>query len=124
MTRRVIGKACRGSNQGVSFAYLTLIGLIGLIMSSGSLSTARTPSPTSSDPGSIAPIATEDCLPCKLIGAGAFSGLGVYSLVLAKKQGAFARIGPAGKSLVASRIQAVLGFGKVEVNVCQWGFHG
>jgi hypothetical protein len=54
----------------------------------------------------------EDCLACKLIGAGAFSGLGIYALNLAKLEGAFARVRPAGKSLVASRIQAVIGAGE------------
>lgn len=70
-------------------------------------------SPNASAP--VPPPPSQDCRACKLVGGGAFSGLGVYALVLAQRQGAFRRVRPPGGSGLGSRVQAVLGVGACEV---------
>ncbi|RXK42638.1 hypothetical protein M231_00192 [Tremella mesenterica] len=51
----------------------------------------------------------EDCLACRLTGAAAFSGLGVYALYQANSMGTFQRMRPPGSPLIAGKITAVLG---------------
>ncbi len=53
-----------------------------------------------------------DCTACRLTGFAAFSGLGIYALDIARKDGAFAKIRPKGGSFVASRVTAGLGIGE------------
>lgn len=54
----------------------------------------------------------QDCLPCRLVGAGAFTGIGTYALFEAHRQGAFAKHPPAVRVAGGGRITAVLGVGK------------
>ncbi|KAK8844733.1 hypothetical protein IAR55_006583 [Kwoniella newhampshirensis] len=51
----------------------------------------------------------KDCLACRMTGAAAFSGLGVYALNQANQQGAFKRVRPVGSPIVAGKITAVIG---------------
>ncbi|WWD22713.1 hypothetical protein CI109_107206 [Kwoniella shandongensis] len=73
-------------------------------------------SATSSSTPSLAPASPvtpafpgQDCLACRLTGAGAFSGLGLYALNQAHQQGAFKRVRPVGAPIVAGKITAVIG---------------
>ena len=43
-------------------------------------------SSTSSSPISSVPASPEDCLPCRILGASAFTGLGVYTYVSGRRQ--------------------------------------
>lgn len=48
---------------------------------------------------------------CKLTGAAAFSGVGVYALMEAQKQGAFSKVKPKGAPLIGGPVTAALGVG-------------
>jgi hypothetical protein len=54
----------------------------------------------------------QDCLPCRLVGAGAFTGIGTYALFEAGRQGAFAKHPPRIKTVGGGRITAVIGIGE------------
>ena len=49
---------------------------------------------------------------CKLTGAAAFSGVGIYALMEAKKQGAFSKVRPKGAPIVGGPVTAALGVGE------------
>lgn len=49
---------------------------------------------------------------CKLTGAAAFSGLGIYALIEANKQGAFSKVRPKGAPIVGGPVTAALGVGE------------
>lgn len=56
----------------------------------------------------------KDCLPCRLVGAGAFTGIGTYALYEAGRQGAFAKHPPKIKTVGGGRITAVIGVGELK----------
>lgn len=49
---------------------------------------------------------------CKLTGAAAFSGVGIYALMEANKQGAFSKVRPKGAPIVGGPVTAALGVGE------------
>lgn len=49
---------------------------------------------------------------CKLTGAAAFSGVGIYALMEAKTQGAFSKVRPKGAPIVGGPVTAALGVGE------------
>ncbi|WVR03055.1 hypothetical protein IAU60_000044 [Kwoniella sp. DSM 27419] len=68
-------------------------------MSSAAISNA---SPAREDP-------QKDCLSCRLVGAGAFTGLGAYAIHIARQQGTFKTVRPRGQPMVAGKMTAILG---------------
>lgn len=53
---------------------------------------------------------------CKLTGAAAFSGVGIYALMEAKKQGAFSKVRPKGAPIVGGPVTAALGVGECKAD--------
>ncbi|WWC90173.1 uncharacterized protein L201_005106 [Kwoniella dendrophila CBS 6074] len=51
----------------------------------------------------------EDCLSCRLVGSGAFIGLGSYAIMQARRQGAFEVVRPAKGPMVAPKAVGILG---------------
>ncbi|TYJ57447.1 hypothetical protein B9479_001764 [Cryptococcus floricola] len=51
----------------------------------------------------------KDCLTCRLTGAGAFTGIGIYAIIQANNQGAFKKIRPPGAPVVAGKVTALIG---------------
>ncbi|WVF66579.1 hypothetical protein IAT40_001319 [Kwoniella sp. CBS 6097] len=51
----------------------------------------------------------QDCLSCRLTGAAAFTGLGVYAINQARVQGAFKTVRPRGQPMVAVKATAIIG---------------
>lgn len=49
---------------------------------------------------------------CRLTGAAAFSGVGIYALIEARKQGAFSKVRPKGAPIVGGPVTAALGVGE------------
>ena len=54
---------------------------------------------------------------CRLTGAAAFSGLGLYALYQGRQQGAFQRIKPKGSPVIAGQLSVVLGLGEWKVEI-------
>lgn len=59
-----------------------------------------------------APAPYQDCLACRLTGAATFTGIGVYALEVARRDGAYRRVKPPGASLIGGRVTAALGVGE------------
>ncbi|RSH83939.1 hypothetical protein EHS25_005183 [Saitozyma podzolica] len=62
---------------------------------------------TTASPGSVK--REKDCLPCRLTGAAAFTGLGGYAIYEASRQGTFRRVRPPGSPVIGGQVTAVIG---------------
>ena len=70
-------------------------------MDTATTTTKKTPETTA--------ITAKDCLPCRLTGAATFGGVGTYALYMAYQDGAFDKVRRKGGSIVAGRMQVLLG---------------
>ncbi|WVN88525.1 uncharacterized protein L203_103736 [Cryptococcus depauperatus CBS 7841] len=61
------------------------------------------------DPGETKAFPRKDCLICRMTGATAFTGVGLYALYQAKQQGAFQKVRPIGAPIVTGKVTALIG---------------